>query len=215
MPETELGKHTTINLAGVTAISATAGLSLSLPWTLGSTQVQPPSGSFDAFWMPYGQGQAAVYDDDGTARNAMAKLGALLARTTPNEGQSFTLADTHLLFPNRLYNSFEMPTKLIKLRATLPQLLLRPDVYQYLRVAEGCRDALLCLGALLRSTTLRYAFKAAAFPHAAHLLQLEKKFGGQQRGSNSRRRPPGGRWQLQHGMLRSATARPRAPERRS
>merc|ERR1712185_556492 len=104
----------------------------------------------------------------------------LLERKQPNSNAAFTLMSSSITFPSRMYNSFEMPTKLIKLRSTLPQLLNRPDVYQYLRVAEGCRDALLCLGALLRSTTLRYAFKAAAFPDAKHLLQLEKKFGGVQ-----------------------------------
>ena len=62
------------------------------------------------------EGQAAIYDDDGTARNGMARLGALLARDTPNTPTSFTLADTHLLFPQRLYNSFETPIKLIKAR---------------------------------------------------------------------------------------------------
>ena len=105
---------------------------------------------------------------------------ALLERRAPNSATAFTLMNTAITFPARLYNTFEMPTKLIKLRAPLPQLLLRPDVYEYLRVAEGCRDALLCLGCLLKSPTLRHAFKSAAFPQAGHLLQLEKKFGGVQ-----------------------------------
>lgn len=122
------------------------------------------------------EGQPACFEP----LNAMGRLMRMLERRAPNSNTAFTLMNSNITFPTRLYNSFEMPTKLIKLRATLPQLLLRPDVYQYLRVAEGCRDALLCLGALLRSTTLRYAFKAAAFAHAEHLLQLEKKFGGVQ-----------------------------------
>lgn len=112
--------------------------------------------------------------------NAMGRLCALLERRAPNSATAFTLMNTAITFPARLYNTFEMPTKLIKLRAPLPQLLLRPDVYEYLRVAEGCRDALLCLGCLLKSPTLRHAFKSAAFPQAGHLLQLEKKFGGVQ-----------------------------------
>ena len=122
------------------------------------------------------EGQPASFEP----LNAMGRLMKMLERKQPNSNTAFTLMNSSITFPARLYNSFEMPTKLIKLRAPLPQLLLRPDVYQYLRVAEGCRDALLCLGALLHSTTLRYAFKAAAFPYAAHLLQLEKKFGGVQ-----------------------------------
>ena len=122
------------------------------------------------------EGQPASFEP----LNAMGRLMTLLERKQPNSPLAFTLMNSSITFPHRLYNSFEMPTKLIKLRSTLPNLLLRPDVYQYLRVAEGCRDALLCLGALLRSTTLRYAHKAAAFPYAAHLLQLEKKFGGVQ-----------------------------------
>ena len=73
-----------------------------------------------------------------------------------------------------------MPTKLIKLRSTVPHLLLRPEIYQYLRVPEGCRDALLCLGKLLTSSTIRYAHKAQAWPMATNMLQLEKKFGGVQ-----------------------------------
>ena len=122
------------------------------------------------------EGQPATFEP----LNAMGRLGKMLERTQPNSASAFTLMNTSITFPSRLYNTFEMPTKLIKLRATLPQLLLKPDIYQYLRVQEGCRDALLCLGKLLLSTTQRYAYKAEAFPQAAHLMQLEKKFGGVQ-----------------------------------
>jgi hypothetical protein len=109
--------------------------------------------------------------------NAMGRLGAMLERKRPNSATAFTLMNTSITFPARLYNNFEMPTKLIKLRATLPHLLQRPEIYQYLRVAEGTQSALICLGQLLSSSTLRYAHKAQAFPEAGHLLQLEKKFG--------------------------------------
>ena len=85
--------------------------------------------------------------------------------------------DTSLIFSARVYNSFEQPTKLIKLRATLPQILLRPEVYQHLRVSEGCRDAVLALGRMLNSHNLRLVFKNGAFPKGQDLLQLEKKFG--------------------------------------
>ena len=122
------------------------------------------------------EGQPATYEP----LNAMGRLGKMLERTQPNSNLAFTLMNTSITFPTRLYNTFEMPTKLIKLRSTLPQLLVKPDIYQYLRVQEGCRDALLCLGKLLQSTTLRYAYKAEAFPAAKDLMQLEKKFGGVQ-----------------------------------
>ena len=112
--------------------------------------------------------------------NAMGRLGRMLERRQPNSASAFTLMNARLTFGERLYNTFEMPTKLIKLRQPLPKLLLRPEIYEYLRVAEGCRDALLCLGQLLRAQTLLHAYKAAAFPAAGHLLQLEKKFGGVQ-----------------------------------
>ena len=98
------------------------------------------------------EGQPAITDPDGTARNGMARLGALFARDEVNSATSFALADTHLLFPNRLYNHFETPTKLIKLRAPLPSLLRRPELYQHMRVKEGCQMALLRLGGLLRSS---------------------------------------------------------------
>ena len=128
-------------------------------------------------------GETRLFILEGLAANetnAMGKIGKLLERRNPNSSTAFTLLDTSISFPSRLYNMFEMPTKLIKLRATLPALLLRPDVYQYLRVAEGCRDALLCLGCLLGSSTMRLAFKANSFPQLEHLLLLEKKFGGVQ-----------------------------------
>ena len=100
------------------------------------------------------EGQPAITDPDGTARNGMARLGALFARDEVNSATSFALADTHLLFPNRLYNLFETPTKLIKLRAPLPSLLRRPELYQHMRVKEGCQMALLRLGGLLRSSPI-------------------------------------------------------------
>jgi len=125
------------------------------------------------------EGLPATAPDDPSP-NAMGRLMKLLERRKPNSSTAFTLMDSSITFDHRCYNTFEMPTKLIKVRQPLPALLLRPDVYQYLRVAEGCRDALLCLGCLLKSQTLRVAYKAAAFPHWEHLLQLEKKFGGVQ-----------------------------------
>ncbi|KOO26167.1 flagellar associated protein [Chrysochromulina tobinii] len=125
------------------------------------------------------EGLAATAPDDPNP-NAMGRLAKLLERRKPNSGTAFTLMDSSITFSERLYNTFEMPTKLIKLRQPIPALLLRPDVYRYLRVAEGTQKALLCLGCLLGSQTLRTAYKASAFPHWEHLLQLEKKFGGVQ-----------------------------------
>ena len=125
------------------------------------------------------EGLAATAPDDPSP-NAMGRLAKLLERRKPNSGTAFTLMDSSITFSERLYNTFEMPTKLIKLRQPIPALLLRPDVYRYLRVAEGTQKALLCLGCLLGSQTLRTAYKASAFPYWEHLLQLEKKFGGVQ-----------------------------------
>ena len=122
------------------------------------------------------EGQPAITDPDGTARNGMARLGALFARDEVNSATSFALADTHLLFPNRLYNHFETPTKLIKLRAPLPSLLRRPELYQHMRVKEGCQMALLRLGGLLRTESIRLAHKNDLFPRAEELLQMEKKY---------------------------------------
>lgn len=128
-------------------------------------------------------GETRLFFFEGLAAtddNAMGRLGKILERQVPNSSTAFTLMNTQITFPERLYNTFEMPMKLIKIRAPLPALLIRPDIYQYLRVSEGCRDALLCLGSLLGSQTLRLAFKATAFPNWEHMLQLEKKFGGVQ-----------------------------------
>ena len=86
--------------------------------------------------------------------------------------------DEYLHFPSRVYNTFEMPTKLMRMRAPLPSLLRRPDVYQHMRVTDGCQAALLCIGGLLRSQSLRHAFKNFCFMEAQALLDLEKKFGG-------------------------------------
>ena len=124
------------------------------------------------------EGQAAQYDGKGTPINGMAKLGAALTRTKPNAGSEFTLMDEYLHFPSRVYNTFEMPTKLMRMRAPLPSLLRRPDVYQHMRVTDGCQAALLCIGGLLRSQSLRHAFKNFCFMEAQALLDLEKKFGG-------------------------------------
>jgi len=122
------------------------------------------------------EGQPAITSPDGTARNGMARLGALFARDEVNSATSFALADTHLLFPCRIYNHFETPTKLIKLRAPLPSLLRRPELYQHMRVKEGCQMALLRLGGLLRCSSVRLAHKNDLFPLAEELLQMEKKY---------------------------------------
>ena len=67
------------------------------------------------------EGQPASFEP----LNAMGRLMKMLERKQPNSNTAFTLMNSSITFPARLYNSFEMPTKLIKLRAPLPQLLLR------------------------------------------------------------------------------------------
>ena len=83
--------------------------------------------------VPLWQVQAARYDaKSGSALNGMARLGQLLGRSEePNSATSFTLKDETLLFPQRLYNTFELPTKLMKLRTTLPTLLRKPELYMH------------------------------------------------------------------------------------
>ena len=74
----------------------------------------------------------AKYSDTGLPLNGMARLEMLLERSAPNSSTAFTLMDSSLAFPKRIYASFEQTTKLIKLRMPLPQLILRPEVYQHL-----------------------------------------------------------------------------------
>lgn len=123
------------------------------------------------------EGHPAAFKADGRPENGMATLSILLERVAPNTKTSFTLSDRRLLFPGRCYGSFELPTKLFKIRLPLPELIVRPEIYQHLRVADACRDAVLALAKLLASPTLRLAHKHLAFPAAHHFLELEKKFG--------------------------------------
>jgi len=110
--------------------------------------------------------------------NGMAKLHRLLERIKPNSNESFTLMDTTITFPERLYADFEMPTKMFKLRATLPHLLSKPEVFEHLRVPEGAKTALMALSRLLTSPSMRLASKYFTFPKSFDMLQLEKKYGG-------------------------------------
>ena len=48
--------------------------------------------------------------------------------------------DRRMIFTKRGYNTFELPTKLIKLRMPLPEMLVRPEVYQHLRVSDPVRN---------------------------------------------------------------------------
>lgn len=123
------------------------------------------------------EGHAAVFAEDGRPLNGMARLSILLERTVPNSKTAFTLMDRRMAFPRRCYNRFELPMKLIKLRMPLPEMILRPEIYQHLRVSDACRDSVLTLAKLLASPTLRVAYKHGAFPVDAHLLELEKRFG--------------------------------------
>lgn len=122
------------------------------------------------------EGKPPVYGEGGLPANGMARLSILLERTEPNSKTAFTLMDSRMTFPHRLYNTFELPTKLMKLKMPLPSLILLPEIYQHLRVTDGCRDAVLTLAKLLGAPTLRVAHKHQAFPLAADLLQLDKKY---------------------------------------
>jgi hypothetical protein len=123
------------------------------------------------------EGHAPAFGEDDRPLNAMARLSLLLERTEPNSKTAFTLMDRRLIFTHRCYNSFELPTKLIKLRMPLPKMLLRPEIYQHLRVSDPTRDAVLALARLCAAPTLRVALKHEAFPAAADLLQLQNMYG--------------------------------------
>lgn len=123
------------------------------------------------------EGHAPTFGDDGRPLNAMARLSLLLARTEPNSKTAFTLMDRRMIFTRRCYSTFELPTKLIKLRMPLPEVILRPEIYQHLRVSDPTRNAVLALAKLLAAPTLRVAHKHDAFPVAFDLLELEKMFG--------------------------------------
>jgi hypothetical protein len=122
---------------------------------------------------------ASLESDAPRPLNGMGELAVLLKAASEREAveQRRFLINWKASFGRRLYGSFETPTKLIKLRQPLHELMCTPAPYVHGRVSVDCALALTRIYASLSCARLRDVHKYALWVPAVTLLDLEKKFG--------------------------------------
>lgn len=116
---------------------------------------------------------------EGVADKGMAVLNEKLIRLRkpPNADGNKLFANPDVRFTKRLYTTFGVDLKRIKLRSALPTLLATPNIYMRPKVSEYCFLALTKLADLRACERLVDAKALDLFPAAAMLLEVESKYG--------------------------------------
>merc|ERR1711991_46756 len=99
------------------------------------------------------------------------------SRKEKNGPRCVILCDPAARCSKRLYGSFDLDLKRIKLRDELPRICESPDIYDRAKVPLECFEALHRLFRLRSTTRLRHALKNNLFPTSDMLLRLESKYG--------------------------------------
>jgi hypothetical protein len=108
---------------------------------------------------------------------SFAGLLRAVAPHEPNTPHCKMLACESVSFPHRLYSSFHVDLKHVRLREPLSRLAAQTRVALRKKLPAECYRALHALWALAACETLREVQRASLFPTPAELLALERKFG--------------------------------------
>ena len=124
-----------------------------------------------------------VLDDDcrmifieGTVEGMMQVLDEV-RRTQANDWSYRVLSNPEIRFKKRLYTSFNVDLKKVRLREPLPMLTSMPSIYNRAKVSEECFEALQRLGEIRHSNRMSEANVLQMFPNAAMVTSIESKYG--------------------------------------
>ncbi|KAF1328476.1 hypothetical protein FI667_g6738, partial [Globisporangium splendens] len=117
---------------------------------------------------------------EGLAHKSMRRVYAQIPRRAATNGTDAfyrMCANEQLMFPRRLYTTFAIDLKRIKLRYPLLQLLHAPELYMRTKVSEACFNALTRLADVRQAVRLDEIAHLELFPTASMLLEVESKYG--------------------------------------
>jgi len=87
------------------------------------------------------------------------------------------LSNTQVRYATRLYTSFHVELKMIRLRDPLTVILQGPNIYDITRVDPACYRALACLCEIRSASRSKVLMRNGIFPEASVLCKLESKYG--------------------------------------
>ncbi|GMH93870.1 hypothetical protein TL16_g12744 [Triparma laevis f. inornata] len=91
--------------------------------------------------------------------------------------EGMVLSNPEIRFKKRLYTSFNVDLKKVRLREPLPMLTSMPSIYNRAKVSEECFEALQRLGEIRHSNRMSEANVLQMFPNAAMVTSIESKYG--------------------------------------
>lgn len=107
---------------------------------------------------------------------AMKRVKEVLPKYQMNTKTFMVFADENILFNKRIYSTFNLSMKYIKLRDTLQNILVTYDIYMKAEKYRQIYDAFLNFGSILNAKTMREIANANLFSDAEALLLLERKY---------------------------------------
>ena len=113
---------------------------------------------------------------EGVTGQGMKKVKEYLPRTQLNTEDLKIFCDSNILFDKRIYSSFGLSLKYIKLQRTLSYILQNYEIYEKAHRCREIYDTFQIFGSLLKAETLREINLAGLFPTADNLLLLERKY---------------------------------------
>lgn len=114
---------------------------------------------------------------EGISASGIRALNAALPRAIANDASTHFLRDPTIRFTNRIYTSFEVDIKVIRLRTTLYSVLAMPRNYNTNNVDADLFSALHSMLNAQKARTMREVCAANLFPSAHALAEVESKYG--------------------------------------
>lgn len=113
---------------------------------------------------------------EGITGKAMNLIKEKLPKLELNTEKKKIFSNSKILFNKRIYSSFNLCLKFIKLRNPLNQILNTADIYLKANKYREIFNAFMQLGFILQSPTFESITNANLFPSFESLTQLERKY---------------------------------------
>lgn len=118
-----------------------------------------------------------VFEGVGGEGKSMHQFYQINEREHSNDRRFKMIFNPELTFKHRLYQSFNVAIKKIKLRDSLTRLMSEPDIYLRSKVPQDMYDTLQKFAEIRKLDRATLVRDFNLYPVAAHLLTLERKYG--------------------------------------
>ncbi len=114
---------------------------------------------------------------EGIADSGMKLFREKFPRSCANTPDSKTFSDSKVRFTKRMYTSFHVDLKMIRLRDPLPVIVKNPDIYNRSKISEECFQTMHKMMEIRKANRLRTLQIMDLFPKVHGLEEIENKYG--------------------------------------